>query len=196
MYEKINITENHLNILNLFTKSFDREYYIREVEKILKISPRTSQLILDDLEKKGVLESQIRGKIRNYKLKKNIIAKKYLVLAEQHKELVFLERNSIIKEILEKITPFIEGIGIIFGSYAKGIQKKDSDLDIFIIGKYKRDKIKEVSKIYKLDINIKNYPKNIFKKTLREDILIKEVSKDHIIFLNSEEFINMMIDSK
>ncbi len=64
MYEKINITENHLNILSLFTRGFDSAYYIREVEKILKISHRTAQLILEDLEKKAVLGSKTRGKIR------------------------------------------------------------------------------------------------------------------------------------
>ena len=193
MYEKVNITENHLNILSLFTRGFDSEYYIREVHKILKISPRTAQLILDDLEKKGILESKLRGKIRAYKLKKNLMTSKYLVLTEKHKEIAFLEKNSIIKEIIEKTTPLIQGIGIVFGSYAKGINKKDSDLDIFVIGKYNRMKIKEVSRIYKTEINMKNYPKNIFRKTMDNDILTQEVLKDHIIFLNSEELINLVI---
>ena len=193
MYEKVNITENHLNILSLFTRSFDSEYYIREVQKILKISPRTAQLILDDLEKKGLLESKIRGKIRTYKLKKNLTTAKYLILTEQHKQIAFLEKNQIIKEVIEKITPLIRGIGLIFGSYVKGINKKDSDLDIFIIGKYNRKNIKEISKTYKIELNIKNYPKNIFEKTMNADILIKEVLKDHIIFLNSEEFVNLVI---
>ena len=64
MYNKINITENHLQVLLLFTDGFDREYYIREVERLLKISPRTAQLILEDLEAKGILEPKTRGKIK------------------------------------------------------------------------------------------------------------------------------------
>ena len=71
MYDKINITENGLQIIALFTNGFDSEYYIREVEKLLKISPRTAQLILEDLEDKGIIESKIKGKIKLYKLKKN-----------------------------------------------------------------------------------------------------------------------------
>ena len=55
MYKKVNITENHFRILSLFSNGFDREYYIREVQRLLKISPRTSQLILADLEKKAIL---------------------------------------------------------------------------------------------------------------------------------------------
>jgi predicted nucleotidyltransferase len=192
MYEKVNITENHLNILSLFTRGFDSEYYIREVEKILKISPRTAQLILDDLEKKGVLESKTRGKIRNYRLKKNLTAKNYLSLTEQHKLIAFLERNTIIKELIEKISPHIKGIALVFGSYVKGIQKIDSDLDIFIAGTYDKNKIKEISRTYNIEISIKNYPLNVFKKTLREDILIKEVLKDHVVFSSLEEFINVI----
>ena len=68
MYEKVNITENTLQVLSLFTNDFSSEYYIREVEKILKISPRTAQLILENLENKGIVESKMRGKIKNYKL--------------------------------------------------------------------------------------------------------------------------------
>jgi len=192
MYEKVNITENHLNILSLFTRGFDSEYYIREVERILKISPRTAQLILDDLEKKGILESKLKGKIRTYKLKKNPTTKNYISLTEQHKLITFLDQNPLIKEIIEKISPHIKGISLVFGSYAKGIQKKDSDLDVFIIGTCDKNKINEVSKTYNIEISVKNYPSNIFKNTIREDILIKEALKDHIVFLGLEEFINLI----
>jgi len=53
MYKKIKFTENTLQVLSLFTNDFNREYYVREVKKLLKISPRTAQLILEDLEDKG-----------------------------------------------------------------------------------------------------------------------------------------------
>lgn len=83
MYEKINITENTLQVLSLFTNDFRKEYYIREVEKLLKISPRTAQLILEELENKGVLESKIKGKIRIFKLNPNVFTKRYLTFVEQ-----------------------------------------------------------------------------------------------------------------
>jgi hypothetical protein len=73
MYEKLNITENHLRVLSLFTAGFEREYYIREVQKLLKISPRTAQLALAYLENSNVLESKLKGKIRAYRLKKAIL---------------------------------------------------------------------------------------------------------------------------
>lgn len=192
MYNKLNITENHLQVLSLFTDGYNRDYYIREVQRLLKISPRTAQIILNDLEDKGILESKIKGKIKTYIIKKNYLSKKYLIFAEQYKTLCFLEKHLIIKEIIEKITPFIEGIGIIFGSYAKGTAKKESDLDIFIVGKYNQKEIKRISKTYGIELSIKCYPLNTFEKNINNDILLKEILKNHIIFLNIEYFVNIV----
>ena len=193
MYDKLNITENHLQVLLLFTNGFNREYYIREVQKLLKISPRTSQLILNDLENKCILESKTKGKIKDYTIKRNSLSQRYIIFSEQYKAIAFLEKKLIIKEIIEKINPFIEGIGIVFGSYAKDIAKKDSDLDIFVIGKYNKEKIKKVSKTYGIEINIKCYPLKTFEKNLANDILLKEILKNHIIFLNAGQFIKAVL---
>lgn len=196
MYDKLNITENHLQVLSLFTEEFNKEFYIRQVQKLLEISPRTAQLILVDLEDKGILESELKGKIKTYKLKKNKITKNYLIFVEQYKKISFLEKNPLIKEITEKISPFIKGIGIIFGSYTKKTEDKSSDLDIFIAGKYNEKEMKDISKTYNLELNIKCYPLKTFKKELTKDILIKEVLKSHVIFKNIEKFMGIIFENE
>lgn len=190
MYGKLNITENHLQVLSLFTKGFDRGHYIREVEKLLGMSPRTAQLILDSMENKGVLESITEGRTRMYALKKNEISRKYMILAELFKTIAFLEKNLIAAEVVEKITPFIKGIGVIFGSYAKGAEKRGSDLDVFVAGECERDKVKKISETYDIEVSVKAYPLKIFAREIRNDLLIKEVLADHIVFLNAERFVN------
>ena len=189
MYKKIKFTENTLQVLSLFTNDFNREYYVREVEKLLKISPRTAQLILEDLEDKGIIESKTKGKIKTFKLNSSEFTQRYLAFVEQYKSIAFLEKKLLIKEIIEKITPHIKGIGIIFGSYVKGLEKEGSDLDIFIAGSYNNDEIKRVSKNLGVEISIKCYPLKTFEKNLTRDILLKEVLKNHVIFLNIEQFI-------
>ena len=93
MYGKIKMTENTLQVLSLFTNDFKREYYIREVEKLLKISPRTAQLILEDLENKGIVESKTKGKIKAYKINPSEFTKKNLVFADQYKSFAFLQNS-------------------------------------------------------------------------------------------------------
>ena len=192
MYKKIKFTENTLQVLSLFTNDFNREYYIREVEKLLKISPRTAQLILEDLEDKGIIESKTKGKIKTFKLNSSKFTQRYLAFVEQYKAIAFLEKKLLIKEIIEKIIPHIKGIGIIFGSYVKGLEKEGSDLDIFIAGSYNNDEIKIVSKNLGIEISIKCYPLKTFEKNRTKDILLKEVLKNHIVFLNVEQFIRVV----
>jgi|SRR3989338_558671 len=193
MYNKINITENGLQVISLFTNGFDREYYIREVEKLLKISPRTAQLILEDLEGKGIIESKIRGKIKSYKLKISELSRRYLTFVEQYKSIAFMEKNLLIKEVIEKISPFIDGIGIIFGSYAKGTSNRESDLDLFIAGNYKMEEIKKVSRNLGIEISVRCYPLKTFEKNVIQDILLKEILKNHIVFINTELFIQKVL---
>ena len=126
---------------------------------------------------------------------KNKIAEDFFILTEQYKKICFLDMHEMIREIVSKLSDNIKGIALIFGSYAKGISNKDSDLDLFIIGKYDASKIKEISKAYGIEINIKYYPSVIFKKELRKDILIKEVLSNHVVLLGSEEFIKEVFEN-
>ena len=150
MYEKLNMTENHLRVLSLFTAGFEREYHIREVQKLLKISPRTAQLALAYLENGGILESKLRGKIRAYGLKKSYIAKDYLTLTESYKKILFMENNLMIKEICEKIAPWTKGSVVLFGSYVKRVQKETSNLDIFVAGSYNKERVNKISNCMEL----------------------------------------------
>jgi len=138
----------------------------------------------------------MRGKIKLYKLKFNWLSKKYLIFVEQYKEITFMEENKLIKEIIEKITPDIKGIGLIFGSYVKGNYDKDSDLDIFVAETYDNNKIKKISKMYGIELSIKCYPIDTFEKNINNDILLKEILKNHVIFSNTEQFIQVVTQNR
>jgi uncharacterized protein len=191
MITKVNDTD--LKVLSLFTKGYEEEYYIREVENLLKVSSRTSLVTLAKLERKGILESKTKGKTKIYSIKKSTLSREYFVLTEQYKKIRFIEKNHLIKEVLEKADEFIQGIVIVFGSFAKEIQKEDSDLDLFIVGKYDEDKIKEVGTKYGIDINIKSYPMNLFETKINDDILLKEVIGNHILIKDTEGFVRRVV---
>ena len=192
----LNITENHLKVISLFTSGYNKNLYIREVHRILNISPRTAQLILDSLESKGVLESIVRGKIKAYTLRKNSISKIFLALAESYKATLFFDNNPMIREIIPKLLPLISGISLVFGSYAKGAQNIGSDLDVFIAGKAESNKIKEISKAYKIEINLVVYPLEKYKSVINKDILVKEVLENHIAIKNIDGFVSTVMENE
>src|SRR3989344_2729345 len=194
MIQKVNkLGEVHLKILSLYTKGYNKNYYIREIQKMLQISTRTALLTLEDLEKRTILTSTRRGKIKIYQIKPDITTREYFNLAETYKKINFLQQHLTIKTIIENIEAYIQGIALIFGSYAKGIEKKDSDLDLFIVGTCNTEKINEIADTYGIKISTKQYPTKIFEKNLKEDILIKEVVENHIIIKGTEDFLNRVI---
>src|SRR3989344_7755697 len=163
MIQKVNkLGEVHLKILSLYTKGYNKNYYIRKIKKMQKISTRTALLTLEDLEKRTLLTSTRRGKIKTYQIKPDITTREYFVMAETYKKINFFQKHLTIKTIIEKIENQIKGMALIFGSYAKGLEKKDSDLDIFVVGDCNNEKIKEISDIYGIKISIKQYPQKIF----------------------------------
>jgi uncharacterized protein len=187
MITKVNDTD--LKVLGLFTKGYNREYYIREVEKLLKVSSRTAFVTLAKLEKMGILESETRGKIRVYSIRKSGLSMEFFIMAEQYKRILFFGKNPLAREVLGKADGFMQGIVLIFGSYAKGMQKDDSDLDLFIVGKYDGKKIIDAGQKYGLNISIKSYPLAVFEKEIFDDILLREIAKDHIIIKNTDGFV-------
>ena len=81
----------------------------------------------------------------------------------------------------------------IFGSYAKGIEKETSDIDVFIIGSKEKNDYNDQGKIYDLNISIIYFSEREFKKLIKEkNELCKEIIKDHIIIFSIEKFVNII----
>jgi predicted nucleotidyltransferase len=193
MSKKIDINENDLGVLALFTDGYNREYYIREISTILPISHGTAQTILERLEKKLVLSSSLRGKTRIFRIKPGEVAVQYFILTEHYKKIAFIEEKPYIFEVLNKIDPSIEGIALIFGSYAKDTEKKESDLDLLVAGRYDEKKIFRIGKMYDIEINIHAFPEDIFEKNDPGDTLLLEAKKHHIVWKKTESFVRAVI---
>ena len=189
MYNILKITENHLRILALFTDGYP-SLHIRDVARRLVISPRTAQLILADLTGRGILTYESKGRTILYTVQDNEIAEYYLCLAESYKKAVFLNTHFNLALFSQKLEA---DMAIIFGSYAKNLQKKDSDIDLFITGTYNKKEIEDYAKTCRLNIDIKHYPKDWHKKM---DILLKEVLTNHIILSGQESFVHQTLSWK
>jgi predicted nucleotidyltransferase len=193
MSKKIDINENDLWVLSLFAEGYNREYYIREISTLLPISHGTAQTILERLEKKLVLSSSLRGKTRVFGIRTGEITVQYFILAEQYRKIAFIEEQPYVFEIMNKIDPFIEGITLLFGSYAKGTQTKDSDLDLVVAGTFNEKKISKIAEMYDMEVNVHAVAGDAFRKADPRDTLLIEAKKHHIAWKNPELFVRAVI---
>jgi uncharacterized protein len=189
MSKKLDVNERDLMVLSLFSNGYDREYYIREICTYIPVSHGTAQTILAHLEKKSVLSSSMRGKTRIFRIKPGEVSIQYFILAEIYKKICFMEEKPYISEIMHKITGLTRGITLLFGSYAKGCEKEDSDLDIFIAGSYDDREATKMGRLYDIEVNIQAYPADAFTSGNRSDPLVREVKKNHIVWKNAESFV-------
>ena len=184
------LLENQIEIFEEFLKDFKSGLTGSFIAKKKKLKKKTVSTYLNKLQKEHILKSKTQGRNKLYFLNNKEHTKNFIIAVEHLRTINFYKKKILIKEAIEKIQPYINGIGVIFGSYAKGTEKKDSDLDILIIGTCNENKIEEIEKTYKIDINLKVYPK------LKQDILTKEVIKDHIIIKNTEQFIEAILNEQ
>ncbi len=196
MLEEYNINQTTLKILGLYLDDYKKSLHLREISRETKIDVKAIQLQLKKLEKINVLSSIIRGRNKDYRLNlNNVTTKYYLVMAEVFISIIYLKKNFLIKKIVEKIENKIHEPIILFGSFAKGIPTKESDVDVFIISNKKIETglIIEATDIVGREISLKSATRKQFLEGLRNnDPLIKEVVSNHIILKGADEFSDIM----
>jgi predicted nucleotidyltransferase len=174
-------------IMNLLV-SENRELYLREIHKLTKLSLKSVQNSLKNLEQERILISKIVGKNKFFRINKDEPKTRYaLEIGELIKTIEFLNKNTLLKSFAEKIQNSEADAVIIFGSFAKNTQKKDSDLDILILSEKEIGLPAHLSpkKIHSIVMN-----KEEFLKNTKESVLISEIFINHIILKNSNLFIN------
>jgi len=159
----LNFTKNQTLILELFFNDPQKEYYLREIGRILKKQPGVFQKDINKLVESGLLLSSFKANSRFFKLNKEYSLYKDL------KNIFFktLGIEGRLKDILKNIKD-IE-IAFIFGSYAKNKEDSYSDVDLMIIGTPDEDDIvKEISRLEKRinrEINYHIFSKKELKKS-------------------------------
>ena len=91
------------------------------------------------------------------------------------------------EDLFSKLEERTEGILIIFGSYASFGANEKSDLDVLSIGKIKN--VEDLEDIYNIKINIIKINENKFDKN---EHIVKEIIKNHIILKGTENFIYLI----
>ncbi len=182
------LNKNTSKILAVFFSNIDKRIYGRSLAKKLNMNQKTVSNLLFLLENQNILKFSLEGKNKYYFVNKNDSGVKEIIrLIEIDKKIKFLENHRIFKELFNKLEKKTNGILIVFGSYADYTNKKNSDVDIFVLGKI--SDIEFLEETYGIKINIVKSTKNKFNK---KEYFIQEILKNHVVLKGVEDFVNLI----
>jgi len=148
LYQKI----KQLRVLRFFLEHPYDSYYLRELARLLKMDPMTVKRALDLFVADEILT---RTKEKNQILYKINIEKPVVRHLKVAYNLSWLERKKVpelIKNHMNTVTSII-----LFGSYAKGENDEESDIDILVISLSKDAPSAELTRLLKRDVNIVSF---------------------------------------
>jgi len=173
-------------LFRLYFSNSEREYYLRELERILDIPVSMIRKELLRLEENGIFISAKKGNLTYFYLNKSY------PLFDELKSIVFktIGIRGLLKEALERIRG-IE-IAFIYGSFAKNEESAKSDIDLVIVGEVEERKlvteVGRVERTVKREINYSLYTKDDLSKKKREmDSFMLDVINGPKIFLMGNE---------
>jgi len=174
-------------ILKLFFKDVEKEYYFREISKILNKEPSCYQKYLDRLVEDEILLDERRGNMRFFRLNKEH------PLYEEIKSIVSktVGLENELKEIVDKIC----GVecAFIFGSIAVGKENSNSDVDLMLIGEVDQNVLTPLLSLAEgkiaREINYHIYSKEeIIRKIKKQDGFLSNIFLSPIIKLKGDPY--------
>ena len=155
--------------------------HVREISRKLNQSHVNIIRSLAELVRQNVVDFEQEGRNKTYFIKNTLSARSYVYQAEYYKLSKLIEEYPKLSVILQDVIKKIDSsLIILFGSYAKFIPKKDSDIDIYV--ETRNEKVKTEIKHINSDINAQIGEFNT------DSLLIKEIIKNHVILKGVEEF--------
>jgi predicted nucleotidyltransferase len=164
------------------------EYYQREIVLLEKLAPRAVQRELTRLCHVGLLSSRLRGRRRYYRVNPGHLfypALKSLFLRSELLGKVSAKGPGVWKDKMDA--------AFVFGSFAKGDEGPDSDLDLLVIGSIDEEALSELLDRSgfrrEREINPVLYTRSGFRKELdrKEPFLMRVLSGPKIFLVGDEE---------
>ncbi len=165
-----------LEIVDLLSRE---RLHSRAIAQKLDTNPMMILRKLNELLKENVVDFLEQGRNKSYFLKKTPETRNYFLMAQSNKLNLFIRKHGFLRDTISKMQSDNRiKFALIFGSYVKGIEKKESDIDIYIETSNEKLK-KEYSQLHS-KLNIK-----IGKWNNKED-LVKEIKKNYVLIKGGE----------
>jgi predicted nucleotidyltransferase/predicted transcriptional regulator len=172
-----NISQNMLDVLVPFTRGH-RELTASAVMRERGMAQKTVARILSRYEKSDLIEYKRDGRNKRYYFPAHPVSFMMLNLVEQYKAVQFFARHKKLQPMITELSRC--GSIVLFGSYAKGKEKQDSDVDIWYVGS-KTTKVTKIAARYHVYMQYDTLSSFQHKLKKKHPLSI-EIVKDHIIF--------------
>lgn len=169
-------SKTRIKLLNLLLFNPKNKYYLRELEKLLKVNINAVRREIKNLLELGLVLGEKRGNQKLYFINER---------APIYNELksIFLKTENIgsaLKKNLEKIGML--NLAFIYGSYARGSVSITSDIDICVVGDIDEKElvrvIGESEKILMREINYVLFTEKEFRKRIKnKEPFVTEIIK-------------------
>jgi len=183
---KIFKSKTRKELFRLYFTNPDQEYYLRELERILRTPVSMIRKELMRLEEDGIFLSRKKGNSIYYLLNKSY------PLFDELKSIV--SKTIGVQGLLKEILSRMKGIefAFIYGSFAKHEETAKSDIDLFIVGKLDEARLlREINKLegkLKREINYSIFRGYEFKQKVEEkDSFIMDLLKNPKVFLIGDQ---------
>jgi len=181
--------DNKLRIINHLGKHPGRFFTMRELSKAVSVPYATFYRTLQGMAE--LVHINTVGKSKTVCLKmENPALKSYLVISSEEEKKEFLARQPVISKIAAELET--DDVVVLFGSYAKGSERKDSDIDLMIINKNGERSLSfsRYELLFKKKISPIFVTKTEFRKMLKEkeENVGKQALENNIILNNPERF--------
>lgn len=186
MLQKLFSSRVRVEILSVFLMNPERELYVREVERLTGEDYKNVSMELRNLEEIGLLSSRNEGNLKYFSLNKGF------VIYEELKS-IFMKTKGAVGIIREAVsTKRHIDYAFIYGSFATGEERAESDIDVMVIGEISLEEVLRLirgpEEKLSREINVSLYDLQEMRKRVKDrNPFIMEVLEGSKIMLVGDE---------
>lgn len=157
------------------------ELHTRGIAEKLRTNHMTIARKLHRLVDENIADCRTEGKNTVYFLKKSVEGRNAAMIAELYKQSRVVSTYPVLRGIFQSVQEMREiPLALLYGSYAKGLPTKDSDIDIYIetLDGNAKKQLEQRHSLMSVKIGVFD----------PESLLIREIIKDHIIIRGVEVY--------
>jgi len=185
MIENLFKSKTRVRMLELFLFFPEKNFYLREIARLVKENTNSVRLELKNLEKTGLIKKSKKGNMIFYEINKKSPIYEPL-------KIIFMRTESLGKFLEKSLKNKNIKYALVYGSFASGKETEDSDIDLLIVGSIKQsDIVDDISRFERKMLREVNYvlwTEKEFKKRIKEkNHLIVDIAEKPVIMILGDE---------